>query len=378
MALLNLIALITLWRAGWWLYQPDGALWEHDYIAQWAAGHRVLTGKAAMVYDWAGHSAYQAQLLGIHHPVELYLLYPPPFLFTTVFFAWLPFLPAAFAFLFVTVAAYAASLRLFVQSWLIATAIALAGGGAFYSLWWLQNGFLTAALLVAGLVWLKHRPVLAGIIFGLLTIKPQLGLLIPVALVFSRNWRAFVSAAGTSISLAVAAEIFLGADIWEAFFASLRRAANFLESGNLWFKQQSTFALVLPTVGPELAWVVQIIVGVTVAAVIASIWSRPGSHWTKSSALISGTLLATPYLYSYDAVPLSAAAALLVYDEDGDRLSPVQLYAVFACCLLPMATRGLFSAAVPLAALVMLYLAVRRSSRNSGSGIARSGLSEPS
>jgi len=37
-----------------------------------------------------------------------------------------------------------------------------------------QNGFFTAALMIAGLLSLERRPVLAGILFGLRTIKPQL------------------------------------------------------------------------------------------------------------------------------------------------------------------------------------------------------------
>ena len=45
-----------------------------------------------------------------------------------------------------------------------------------------QNGFYTAALLIGGLMCLDRRPVLAGVLFGILTIKPQLGLLLPVIL----------------------------------------------------------------------------------------------------------------------------------------------------------------------------------------------------
>ena len=43
-----------------------------------------------------------------------------------------------------------------------------------------QNGFLTAALIGGTLYLIPIRPVLAGICLGLLTYKPQYGLLFPM------------------------------------------------------------------------------------------------------------------------------------------------------------------------------------------------------
>ena len=38
-----------------------------------------------------------------------------------------------------------------------------------------HNGFLTAALIGSALVVLDRRPVLAGVLFGLIAYKPQFG-----------------------------------------------------------------------------------------------------------------------------------------------------------------------------------------------------------
>lgn len=46
-----------------------------------------------------------------------------------------------------------------------------------------QNGFLSAGLFGGALVLLERRPVLAGALFGLLTYKPHLGLLVPIVLI---------------------------------------------------------------------------------------------------------------------------------------------------------------------------------------------------
>ena len=51
-----------------------------------------------------------------------------------------------------------------------------------------QNGFLTAALIGGALGLLERRPALAGICLGLLTYKPQFGLLFPFVLIADRRW----------------------------------------------------------------------------------------------------------------------------------------------------------------------------------------------
>ncbi len=77
-----------------------------------------------------------------------------------------------------------------------------------------QNGFLTAALLIGGLVNLDRRPVLSGILFGILTVKPQFGLLVPVLLVITGRWRVIAAAILTTIVLVAATSVWFGPGIW--------------------------------------------------------------------------------------------------------------------------------------------------------------------
>ena len=62
-----------------------------------------------------------------------------------------------------------------------------------------QNGFLTAALLGGALVVLDRRPLVAGILLGLLVYKPQYGLMLPIVLAVSGRWRCFAAAAATVV-----------------------------------------------------------------------------------------------------------------------------------------------------------------------------------
>src|SRR6202023_3344335 len=73
-----------------------------------------------------------------------------------------------------------------------------------------QNGFLTAGLLGAALLSLPRRPLLSGILFGLLAYKPQFGLLIPIALLAGGQWRATISAGLTVVALMTVATLAFG------------------------------------------------------------------------------------------------------------------------------------------------------------------------
>ena len=44
-------------------------------------------------------------------------------------------------------------------------------------------------MLITIFAWLDRRPVAAGVLIGLLTLKPQLGILFPVMLIASARWR---------------------------------------------------------------------------------------------------------------------------------------------------------------------------------------------
>jgi hypothetical protein len=65
-----------------------------------------------------------------------------------------------------------------------------------------QNGYLTASLIGGALYLMPTRPVLSGICLGLLSYKPQYGLLFPLALIAASQWKVFFTAGTVAILLA--------------------------------------------------------------------------------------------------------------------------------------------------------------------------------
>jgi len=69
-----------------------------------------------------------------------------------------------------------------------------------------QNGSLSAFFLAGALLTLERRPIVAGVLFGLMTFKPQLALLIAPTLLFGRHWRALIVLAVTVLEQGVWSE----------------------------------------------------------------------------------------------------------------------------------------------------------------------------
>jgi arabinofuranan 3-O-arabinosyltransferase len=226
-----------------------------------------------------------------------------------------------------------------------------------------QNGFLTATFLGGALGAMERRPLLAGVFLGLLSYKPQFGILFPLVLAVDRRWRVFWAAAITALGTAAASWLVFGSQTWEAFLYYLTLTNELVLGAGLadFHKLQSIFGAVRSFGGDEtLAWTLQggVIAGCALA--VSHLWRRQVAYEVKAAALGAASLLATPYLYIYDLAALAVPMAFLVrlgfrehflpYEPSGLALASVLIL------LFPLsgAPTGL------LAVLIVVFLIVRR------------------
>ena len=178
-----------------------------------------------------------------------------------------------------------------------------------------QNGFLTAALIGGTLGLLERHPALAGICLGLLTYKPQFGLLFPIVLIADRRWLTIAVAALVAIVLAALSWLAFGSASWAAFvhWAPISNRVLIDQGALDWYRLQSVFALVRAHGGSEtLAWIVQGVLSLLLAVGLVWLWKSRVAFELKAAALAAGALLATPYLFMYDLVVLAVAVAFLL------------------------------------------------------------------
>jgi hypothetical protein len=235
-------------------------------------------------------------------------------LFVASLLARLPYAAAFMGWAFISLIPYLVVMRAIVGrqfGWMLALAMPMVFSNALVG----QNGFFTAALIGGTLYLMPVRPILAGICLGLLSYKPQYGVLFPLVLIAASQWRTFFSSAATTVLMAFVSWIAFGTESWQAFFHWMPAFSQaFLVEGKApWWKLQSLFALVRFLGGPEqLAWVLQWILTTTVAVVLVVIWRSRVSYSLKAAALATGTLLITPYLFMYDIMVLAIPVAFLV------------------------------------------------------------------
>ena len=314
LAVINASFFPTAFFAHWWIFDEKGLGIPTDFVNVWSAGRLVLDGHPALAYDWAIQKQVQIAVLGQSYPGNFAWHYPPPFLFVASLLAQFPYAIAYIGWASVSLVPYLAVMRAIVGrpfGLLLAAAFPVLLTNTLVG----QNGCLTAALIGGTLYLMPARPVLAGICLGLLSYKPQYGLLFPLVLIAAAQWRVFVTAAITAVALASASWLAFGTESWQAFFHWMPMFSQaFLTEGRApWGKMQSIFALVRYGGGSEpLGWVLQWIMSGAVAVLLALIWRSCISYPLKAAALATGTLLITPYLFLYDLMVLAIAVAFLV------------------------------------------------------------------
>ncbi|MGB7099347.1 MAG: glycosyltransferase family 87 protein [Xanthobacteraceae bacterium] len=348
-----------------------------DFSDVYAAGTYVLEGDPEAPFDPPRQHAREQQIFGEATPFYGWH-YPPFFLFAAAALALMPYGIALGIWQAVTLGLYLLTIRAIVRSpsqdngalgmradWLL---LALAFPAVLINIGHGQNGFLTATLVGAALMQLNRRPLLAGILFGLLAYKPQFGLLIPVVLAASGRWRSFAAAAGTVVLLALVTTFAFGPHVWRAFLDSTRFTRIVaLEQGDTgWYKIQSSFAWArMWGASVTVAYALQAALVVALGAALIWLWRSGAPYPLKAAALCLAAILATPYTLDYDMMVLAPAIAFVAVDGFARGFGPWEKTALAALWLVPLAARSVAHVTlIPLGVPIMLaifILLLRRS-----------------
>ena len=314
LAVINIVYFPTAYFSHWWIFDPDGLGIPTDFVNVWAAGRLALEGHPAWAWDWDIQKQVELALLRQDFPGYFAWHYPPPFLFVASLLAMFPYTIAFIGWMATSIVPYLVMMRAIVGR-PFGLMLAIAFPMVFNNTLVGQNGFLTAALIGGTLYLIPVRPVLAGICLGLLSYKPQYGLLFPIVLIAASQWTVFFSAGITAIVMAFLSWLAFGTESWQAFFHWMPMFSQaFLTEGKAtWWKLQSLFSLIRYCGGTEsLAWGFQWVLTASVATVLALMWRSRVAYALKASSLAVGALLTTPYLFMYDMMVLAIPVAFLV------------------------------------------------------------------
>jgi hypothetical protein len=336
-----------------------------DFLCFYSAGTLALAGRAQEAWNIDVLLPLQHELVPAYTGNGWPWFYPPPFLLLVAPLALLPYLGALAVFVGATAAGWARTLRAAIgrsgAGWLVA---------AFPGLWMCvaqgQNGLLTAALAGGSILTLRRRPVLSGVLLGLLIIKPHLAVLFAVALVAARAWRTVLVAGGTAVAALALSELVLGRGSIAAWLASLPFASQATETGLLpWAKMPSTFAMLrllgVPTGVAYAGWAV---VALAAAGAVWLVWRRSDSLPLRGAVLMSATFLALPYVYDYDLAWLAFPIAWLATHGLQNGWRPGDREVLVLAWLLPALSTALATLTPlqlgPFGLAALVWLSVRR------------------
>ena len=284
------------------IIDPNGFPLVFDFGVFWGAAHLALQGHPADAYQVAHLQAVVQTIIPVVKEGSYGWFYPPSFFLIVTPLALLPYLWAYLVFMVLTLLAYGRVVQRIIPGrdalW------CLAGfSGVWVNLLLGQNAFLTAALAGAALMQLDRRPLLSGVLIGFLSIKPQLALLFPVALIAVGAWRTLLSAAFVALVLMLTAAGAFGVDTLTSWWNSLGLATTFLEVGGTayWMKMPTVFAFLhLLGVPIGLSYLGHSLVAAGTVGVVWKIWRNSTDAYLRNAALITGTFLVSPYLFEYD------------------------------------------------------------------------------
>jgi hypothetical protein len=178
-----------------------------------------------------------------------------------------------------------------------------------------QNGFYSGAALLLALAWMRSRPALAGLALACLTVKPQLGVLVPVLLLLDRNWRAIAWSALFTAAFVAASALAFGLDSWTAYVADTVPYQRSVMTE--WY---GSFLSMMPTVFGSLrsldvavgpAALAQAVVAVAALVFVAARLRREEEPLVRAFLVVCATFLVTPYAFNYDMGALTVCAATL-------------------------------------------------------------------
>ena len=330
-----------------------------DFVALWSYAKITLSHSAALLYDFAGLHAAQVAL-GMNPTRNAPFPYPPQVVLMLIPLGLFSYNTALIVWLAGTFMLYAAAMLIGPR---LAPALALAtllAPTTTITIVSGQSGFLTAALLIGGLRLVDRHPILSGVLFGLLTYKPQFGILVPFALIAAGQWRCIASACATAAVLVIITSAVLGWTIWLSWIEALPVYQE-------WFSQQavgSTFTTTvlanMQTLGAP-AMVAQLAQGSTAVLAVFTVWTCfcRGPRDLAIPLLLVCTCLATPHAIVYDLPMLTSAAVLFIAIrlKSGVIFTTFE-YAVLILVLVFPAVMVNSRTQVPISAMVMILFLV--------------------
>ena len=287
-----------------------------DFLNFWMYGRAAAEPDPGRYYELSTYWAATEAITGPGYPPQLWS-YPPSVMLLAAPFGALPYMVALAIWTALGIAVFILGLRLWTRDPRYLAPLLLAPAAVFGIVSG-QFTFIATAAMLAVLRWRESRPVLAGVILGLLTLKPQLGLFFPVLLLATRSWKVILSASVTAVAIAILTALVWGPDVWLAYVSQgiANQSLVLTDPENLSELWMATLFINARSAGLpiEAAGAIQAAGSLLAVLLVWLTFSRrpPADDLRANTIFLACTAFGTPYMMSYDTLPLVVAMLLLM------------------------------------------------------------------
>ncbi len=320
-----------------------------DFVNYWTAGHLVFTPHRLDVFTPDLFLGWEHRLFDPRLPFHFWS-YPPPALFLVAPLALFPYIAGLIAWSLAGIVALVPAARAFFKDdkdrWLLVAAPAAAINIALG-----QNGAFTGALMLGGLALWTDRPRWSGVLLGLLIFKPQLAILLPIAVLAERRWSTMFWAAAVAVAVLLASTLVFGVEAWRGFFGpTLTMQKTMLSEGMgpfQWMMPSAFMAARVLGARADLAMAVQAPFSLFAAWLVWRAYRSGADPLLKAAVLAAATAVASPQVFNYDLIP-AAAAALVLWRRDEGALARGLSLALWALPVVMIAAQAVHIVIAPL------------------------------
>jgi hypothetical protein len=377
------ILALCLWSVYFWniaapgMLDRAGNLKGTDFLHFYTLGSLALRHRGADLYNLRAQAELAAQRVPAAAGIRYLPLNPPQ---VSLFFAplarlsysWALILWLAFSILLYGFCCYAVwracpNLR---HHKLAVLVLALAFPAFWHLVAWGQTSALALACFTLGFFSLRaKREFLAGLAFGCLIFKPQLGLAVAIVFLITVRWKIIAGAILSALAQLSVAWLYYGpAPLreWMHVLIDIPHLLPLLEPKPYQTHCLRTFwTMLVPWPSASLA--LYVISAILVAGLTVACWRSRMPLSLRYSALLLSTVLLAPHLTVYDLVILAPAFLLLsdwVVTQPDDVTPQIKLllYLAFALPLLgPLARWTHLQLSVPVMAALLFEIGKRTS-----------------
>jgi hypothetical protein len=292
----------------------QATVYGRDFANLWTGARAVLEGHTGRLYDLDAYQALQRDILSREIAGHNFS-YPPHVLLLIWPFGLLPYGAALGLWTAISLAAFFAAARPYLAGAGLPGILSLVVPATLVNVWTGHYGLLIAA--GALFVWnnADRMPVRCAIVLALLTVKPHLGILMPIVLLLRRKWMVCLVAGAITLALVGVSAAVFGTQAWIEYLTRVPEyQAALLDRG------VGLYRLMMPSVyngfvlaGLEAAAMPFQIGAAVLALAAVFLVHRAGAPLTTLGLVAAtATFLVLPYAFNYVMGAVCLAALLVM------------------------------------------------------------------